>query len=289
MRRPSVCRQRPAARAFVARIRFPCAWGAAGETCRETLLRKASEPAAHVAGFGFHLEGFGPPNLPQGVFRRSGGPALAPALDLSNKPGIAGLRPSKPIFRGGTRTIVSVPPTARQCSANGQGARKSPAATAKRGCGLLVLPILRQPDRRVSHAAIAVAQTPRCEGGGRPIEDWRMFRAAAGTGTQAAFANINGLRAGASAGPQFVDKGRLRGPLSPGYVSPAPGARPGKHAGKPCCARLPNPPRMSPGLDSIWRASALQTSPKGSFDGLKASRQLASAIMFRPCASRTGT
>src|SRR5699024_7980331 len=51
--------------------RFPCAWGAAGETCRETLLRKASEPAAHVAGFGFHLEGFGPPNLPQGVFRRS--------------------------------------------------------------------------------------------------------------------------------------------------------------------------------------------------------------------------
>ena len=69
-RQPSVCRQRPAARAFVARIRFPCAWGAAGETCRETLLRKASEPAAHVAGFGFHLEGFGPPSLPKGVIRR---------------------------------------------------------------------------------------------------------------------------------------------------------------------------------------------------------------------------
>ena len=41
------------------------------------------------------------------------------------------------------------------------------------------------------------------------------------------------------------------------------GARPGKRAGKPCCARLPNPPHMSPGSDGIWRASALQTSPKG--------------------------
>ncbi len=47
------------------------------------------------------------------------------------------------------------------------------------------------------------------------------------------------------------------------------GARPGKRAGKPCCARLPNPPRMSPGSDCIWRASALQASPKGFFDGLR--------------------
>ena len=46
----------------------PAPWGAAGETCRETLLRKASEPAAHVAGFGWQLEGFGPPNLPKGFF-----------------------------------------------------------------------------------------------------------------------------------------------------------------------------------------------------------------------------
>ena len=41
------------------------------------------------------------------------------------------------------------------------------------------------------------------------------------------------------------------------------GARPGKRAGKPCCARFPNPPHMSPGSDCIWRASALQASPKG--------------------------
>ena len=46
------------------------------------------------------------------------------------------------------------------------------------------------------------------------------------------------------------------------------GARPGKRAGKPCCARFPNPPHMSPGSDCIWRASALQASPKGFFDGL---------------------
>ena len=62
----SVCRQRPAARAFVDRTRFPCALGAAGETRREALLRKTSEPGAHVAGFGFHWEGFGPPDLPMG-------------------------------------------------------------------------------------------------------------------------------------------------------------------------------------------------------------------------------
>ena len=42
--------------------------GAAGETRRETLLRKASEPAAHVAGFGLYLEGCGPPSLPNGGF-----------------------------------------------------------------------------------------------------------------------------------------------------------------------------------------------------------------------------
>ena len=39
-----------------------------GKQCKETLLRKASESAAHVAGFGLHLEGCGPPNLPDGFF-----------------------------------------------------------------------------------------------------------------------------------------------------------------------------------------------------------------------------
>ena len=39
-----------------------------GKRRKETLLRKASESAAHVAGFGLHLEGCGPPNLPERFF-----------------------------------------------------------------------------------------------------------------------------------------------------------------------------------------------------------------------------
>ena len=39
-----------------------------GKRRKETLHSKASESAAHVAGFGLHLEGFGPPNLPEGFF-----------------------------------------------------------------------------------------------------------------------------------------------------------------------------------------------------------------------------
>ncbi len=37
-----------------------------GKRRKETLHSKVSESAAHVAGFGLHLEGFGPPNLPEG-------------------------------------------------------------------------------------------------------------------------------------------------------------------------------------------------------------------------------
>ena len=59
---------------------------------------------------------------------------------------------------------------------------------------------------------------------------------------------------------------------------------------EPCCARLPNPPRMSPGSDCIWRASALQASPKGAFDGLGASDRLCRKPPFSPlrAASLTG-
>ena len=61
----------------------PVPGGAAGETRRETLLRKASEPAAHVAGFGLHLEGFGPPSLPKGGFD---GPPLRMAQEGACRP-----------------------------------------------------------------------------------------------------------------------------------------------------------------------------------------------------------
>ena len=39
-----------------------------GKRRKETLHSKVSESAAHVAGFGLHLEGFSPPNLPEGFF-----------------------------------------------------------------------------------------------------------------------------------------------------------------------------------------------------------------------------
>ena len=39
-----------------------------GKRRKETLHSKASASAAHVAGFGLHLEGFGPPNLLEGFF-----------------------------------------------------------------------------------------------------------------------------------------------------------------------------------------------------------------------------
>ena len=38
------------------------------ETPQGNLAAQACESAAHVAGFGLHLEGFGPPNLPEGFF-----------------------------------------------------------------------------------------------------------------------------------------------------------------------------------------------------------------------------
>ena len=39
-----------------------------GKRRKETLHSKVSASAAHVAGCGLHLEGFGPPNLPEGFF-----------------------------------------------------------------------------------------------------------------------------------------------------------------------------------------------------------------------------
>ena len=57
------------------------------------MLRKASEPAAHVAGFGWQLEGFGPPNLPKGFFdgpRPLKNAGFSTALFLSRSLGAAG-------------------------------------------------------------------------------------------------------------------------------------------------------------------------------------------------------
>ena len=40
-------------------------------------------------------------------------------------------------------------------------------------------------------------------------------------------------------------------------------SRAGNAVRKPCAARLPNPPHMSPDSDDAWRAAALQTTRKG--------------------------
>ena len=64
----AACRKRPPQAAFSDKTRFPCAFGAAGETCKETLLRKASESTAHVAGFGMQLGGLRPSEPPKRIF-----------------------------------------------------------------------------------------------------------------------------------------------------------------------------------------------------------------------------
>ena len=42
---------------FSAETGFSCTFDAGGETCKEALVRKASEPTAHVAGFGLKVGG----------------------------------------------------------------------------------------------------------------------------------------------------------------------------------------------------------------------------------------
>ena len=67
----AACRKSPPAASFSEYLHcFPLGSMSlpGGKQCKETLLRKASESAAHVAGFGLHLEGFSPPNLPEGFF-----------------------------------------------------------------------------------------------------------------------------------------------------------------------------------------------------------------------------
>ena len=55
---------------FSAETGFSCTFGAAGETCKETLLRKASEPTAHVAGFGMKVGGLRPSDASQGLINK---------------------------------------------------------------------------------------------------------------------------------------------------------------------------------------------------------------------------
>ena len=52
---------------FSAETVFPCAFGTAGEDCKEALLRKASGPTAHVAGAGMNVGVLRPSDTSRGV------------------------------------------------------------------------------------------------------------------------------------------------------------------------------------------------------------------------------
>ena len=183
-----------------------------GKRRKEILHSKASESAAHVAGFGLHLEGYGPPNLPDGFFdslRRSFGPFFFFCFFL--------------MHLCGTSSCLSV---ARNLAG-----------------GKNVLFCRMQEESGV------------------PLRYIKGSRTEAGTGH-----NGQQKRVHIIVNPQRVEKVRLRRPFpsfTPFPSRPPWGSRVGNGARKPCTARFPNPPHMSPDSDCIWRATALQTSRKG--------------------------
>ena len=69
--------------------------------------------------------------------------------------------------------------------------------------------------------------------------------------------------------PQLVGKARLRRSFPTKRVSPALSARPGKRAGKPCCARLPNPPHMSARQAARWKRAACPAQARDAFSKSK--------------------
>ena len=83
-------------------------------------------------------------------------------------------------------------------------------------------------------------------------------------GTKGAFAVPPGLKRF-----QRVGKARLRRSFPTERVSPALSARPGKRAGKPCCARLPNPPHMSARQAARWKRAACPAQARDAFSKSK--------------------
>ena len=93
----SACRKSPPAASSSEFLRcFPLApMGLpGGKRRKETLHSKASESAAHVAGFGLHLEGFSPPNLPEGFFDSLKGRHRRPFNPIKSGPR-PGIRPGR--------------------------------------------------------------------------------------------------------------------------------------------------------------------------------------------------
>ena len=67
----SACRKSSPAAIFSAKTGFHCTFGAAVKTCKETLLRKASDLTAHVAEVGLKVRGLRPSDTSQWVYRQS--------------------------------------------------------------------------------------------------------------------------------------------------------------------------------------------------------------------------
>jgi len=61
----SACRKSSPAAIFSDRTGFHCTFGAAVKTCKETLLRKASDLTAHVAEVGLTVGGLRPSDTSQ--------------------------------------------------------------------------------------------------------------------------------------------------------------------------------------------------------------------------------
>ena len=84
------------------------------------------------------------------------------------------------------------------------------------------------------------------------------------TSNEVTFKQINVEKAA-----DIVEKARLRRSFPTERVSPALSARPGKRAGKPCCARLPNPPHMSARQAARWKRAACPARARDAFSKSK--------------------
>ena len=70
----SACRKSSPLAIFSDKTGFHCTFGVAVKTCKETLLRKASDLTAHVAEVGLAVGGLRPSDTSHGVYRQSGRP-----------------------------------------------------------------------------------------------------------------------------------------------------------------------------------------------------------------------
>ena len=79
------CRKSSPLAIFSAKTGFHCTFGAAVKTCKETLLRKASDLSAHVAEVGLAVGGLRPSDTSHGVYRQSAGVPIIFLFDMEYK------------------------------------------------------------------------------------------------------------------------------------------------------------------------------------------------------------